>query len=148
MLKIKLARFGKRGQPHFRIIINEAKSKRDGKYIALIGRYVPTQQPKILELDVEQYKNWMGKGAQPTDTVAALFKRFQSGDPFPPRKPRLSKKAKTKLNAPQEPVKEVAKDKKKQTAEGKTATESKAESEQKIVNKPKTESKTKNSQVS
>ena len=47
MLKIKLARFGKKGQPHFRIILNEARSKRDGQYVALLGHYAPTAVPKI-----------------------------------------------------------------------------------------------------
>ena len=43
MLKIKLARFGKRNQPHFRIVVNEAKDKRDGSYVALLGHYAPAQ---------------------------------------------------------------------------------------------------------
>lgn len=101
MLKIKLARFGKKHQPHFRIVVNEARDKRDGKYVAKIGHYAPTLQPKILEIDVEAYEAWIKKGAQPTETVAGLFKRFQSDNPFPPKK-RISKKAKAKLNQPKE----------------------------------------------
>jgi len=93
MLKIKLARFGKRNQPHYRIVINEARSKRDGQYTALLGHYAPSQTPKILELDLKAYEAWIAKGAQPTDTVAALAKRAASKTPFPPKKPRLSKKA-------------------------------------------------------
>lgn len=102
MLKIKLARFGKRHQPHYRIVINEARDKRDGSYVAAIGRYVPAEQPKILEIDMEAYKDWMAKGAQPTDTVASLVARYESGNPFPAKKPSLSKKAKAKLAAPAE----------------------------------------------
>ena len=97
MLKIKLARFGKRNQPHYRIVINEARSKRDGKYIDLLGIYAPTQTPKILKLNLDLYKEWMAKGAQPTDTVAALAKRVESGNPFPEKTKQLSKKAKAKL---------------------------------------------------
>lgn len=108
MLKIKLARFGKRHQPHFRIVINEARDKRDGSYVAAIGRYVPAEQPKILEIDLEAYKDWMSKGAQPTDTVASLVKRYESGNPFPAKKPSLSKKAKAKLAAPAEEAAPVA----------------------------------------
>lgn len=107
MLKIKLARFGKTKQPHFRIVINEDRDKRDGQYVAQVGRYVPAQIPKILEIDVEAYKGWLKKGAQPTDTVAALFARFESGNPFPPKKPQLSRKAKVKAEAAQKAAEEA-----------------------------------------
>ncbi len=97
MLKIKLARFGKKNQPHYRIVVNEARSKRDGAYTALLGHYAPTQTPKLLQIDMKEYKAWLTKGAQPTDTVAELAKRFESGTPFPPKKAKPSKKAKAKL---------------------------------------------------
>jgi len=109
MLKIKLARFGKRNQPHYRIVVTEARSKRDGKYTALLGQYAPTQTPKILKMDLTAYKEWVAKGAQPTDTVAALAKRLESGTPFPEKKAQLSKKAKTKLEAAAQEKAEAAK---------------------------------------
>jgi small subunit ribosomal protein S16 len=99
MLKIKLARFGKRNQPHYRIVVTEARSKRDGQYTALLGHYAPTQEPKILELDLKTYGEWVTKGAQPTPTVASLAKRYESGTPFPQKAPQLSKKAKAKMVA-------------------------------------------------
>lgn len=99
MLRIKLARFGKKGQPHYRIVVNEARDKRDGRYVAKVGHYAPTQQPKILEVDVKAFDEWIQKGAQPTETVAALVTRFKSGNPFPPKKNKLSKKAKAKRAA-------------------------------------------------
>ncbi len=99
MLKVKLARFGKKKQPHFRIVVNEARDKRDGKYVALLGHYEPTQTPKTLLIDLDAYKTWLAKGAQPTDTVAALVKRYESGNPFPERKAKPSKKAKAKVAA-------------------------------------------------
>lgn len=98
MLKIKLARFGKKHQAHYRIVVNEARDKRDGKYVALIGHYSPVV-PKKLEIDVEVYEEWLKKGAKPTETVASLFKRFQSGNPFPVKKTGPSKKAKAKAEA-------------------------------------------------
>ncbi len=104
MLKIKLARFGKRKQPHYRIVINEAREKRDGKYVEAIGSYAPTMTPKVLEVDMTKYEGWLKKGAQPTDTVLALVTRFKSGNPFPAKKAKLSKKAKAKLAAPKEEV--------------------------------------------
>lgn len=106
MLKIKLARFGKKHQAHYRIVVNEARDRRDGKYVALIGHYSPVV-PKKLEIDVKVYEEWIKKGAQPTETVAALFKRFQSGNPFPTKKAGLSKKAKAKAAAAKEESKET-----------------------------------------
>lgn len=102
MLKIKLARFGKKGQPHFRIIVNEARSKRDGKYVALLGHYAPTANPKILDFDLVAFSEWVKKGAQPTETVAGLAKRVESGNPFPEKKKRPSKKAVAKAAAQKE----------------------------------------------
>lgn len=111
MLKIKLARFGKKNQAHYRIVVNEARDKRDGKYVALLGNYSPSYQPKVLELDVKAYEDWMAKGAQPTETVAALYKRAKSGKSLPEKKAKLSKKARAKLEAAKEdkkPVEELA----------------------------------------
>lgn len=99
MLKIKLARFGKKKQPHYRIVVNEARDKRDGAYVDAIGHYAPTMTPKVLEIDMVKYADWRKKGAQPTETVAALVTRFESGNPFPARPAKLSKKAKAKAAA-------------------------------------------------
>jgi len=102
MLKVKLARFGKRNQPHYRIVVNEARDKRDGSYVALVGHYAPTQVPKTLEINMVEYNKWIAQGAQPTDTVASLVKRFESGNSFPEKKAQLSKKAKAKLESEKE----------------------------------------------
>jgi small subunit ribosomal protein S16 len=99
MLKIKLARFGKKKQPMYRIVVNEAKSKRDGQYVALVGRYAPTESPKVLEINMKEYEAWLAKGAQPTETVMALAKRLKSGNPFPPKKAQPNRKAKAKATA-------------------------------------------------
>lgn len=99
MLKIKLARFGKRNQPHYRFVVTEAKSKRDGQYTENLGHYAPTQTPKVLEVDVAAYDAWLAKGAQPTETVHSLVERFRSGNPFPTKAKQLSKKAKAKQAA-------------------------------------------------
>jgi small subunit ribosomal protein S16 len=140
MLKIKLARFGKRKQPHYRIVINEARDKRDGSYVAQVGRYVPTETPKVLEFNVEEYKGWLKKGAQPTDTVASLFTRFESGNPFPEKKPKLSRKAKAKLEAAKQEVEEA----KNKPVEKPKVEEPKveAEAEKPAAEEPKVEVKT------
>ncbi len=124
MLKIKLARFGKRNQPHYRFVVVEGKSKRDGAYAANLGHYAPTAEPKILSIDIAEYKKWLKNGAQPTETVAALARRFESGTPFPAKAKKPSKKVRAKAEAekaaaaeaaqvaaeaPTAPVEEVAK---------------------------------------
>jgi len=124
MLKIKLARFGKKNQAHYRIVVNEARDRRDGKYVALLGHYSPSYQPKVLEIDIKAYEEWIAKGAQATDTVAALYKRVKSGKLFPEKKARLSKKAKAKLLAAKE---------EKKAAEQKPAEEKPAKAEEKPV---------------
>lgn len=78
MLRIKLSRVGRRGQPYYRIIIAEKRSKRDGEAIAQVGFYSTLGKTKEVRFDVAEYQRWLTQGAQPTDTVAALFKKFQS----------------------------------------------------------------------
>lgn len=74
MLKIKLSRTGKTHEPHYRIVVVEAKSKRDGKYVENLGHYSPLN--KELVLDMVRFDDWKKKGAQPTTTVASLAKRI------------------------------------------------------------------------
>jgi len=142
MLKIKLARFGKKNQPHYRMVVTEAKSKRDGKYVEKIGHYAPAQTPKILEIDVKRYNYWVSQGATPTDTVAALFKRYQSGKPFPPKKKKLSKKAKAKLAEAdkEKETKEVEKDHK-ETTEKSDETKENEPNNQKVAEEKNQEQK-------
>ncbi len=102
MLKIKLARVGKNKQPHYRFVINEARDKRDGQAVEIIGHYAPAEKPKILEVNLLKYDAWLAKGAQPTETVRSLITRLKSGNPFPPKKAKLSKKAIAKRDAPKE----------------------------------------------
>ncbi|OGY17266.1 MAG: 30S ribosomal protein S16 [Candidatus Chisholmbacteria bacterium RIFCSPHIGHO2_01_FULL_49_18] len=72
MLKIKLFPTGKRNQRKFRIVIAEARSKREGKYLEVLGFYDPLTDPATLSLDKERYQQWIKKGAQPTQTVRLL----------------------------------------------------------------------------
>jgi len=77
MLKVKLSRQGKRNQAHYRVVIQEAKSKRDGKIVEKIGFYDPLTKPATIEIDLKKYKNWLTKGAQPTNTVKNLVERVK-----------------------------------------------------------------------
>ena len=72
MLKIKLFRTGKKGHALYRIVVAEARSKRDGKHSDLLGTYDPHAVPAGFILDMEKYTNWLKKGAQPTETVRKL----------------------------------------------------------------------------
>lgn len=102
MLKIKLTRLGKKSEPRYRIVVNQARCRRDGEYVAQLGIYQPTMSPKVLQLDLKAYKQWLKKGAQPTETVAFLAKVVEEGKGFPSKKPTLSKKAQAKLKAEEE----------------------------------------------
>lgn len=73
MLKIRLKRTGRRGQPHYRIVVMESASPRDGKSIEEIGYYNPRNKPTTFEVDQEAAAKWLAKGAQPSDTVAQYF---------------------------------------------------------------------------
>ncbi len=72
MLKIKLSRTGKKHQPSYRIVVAERRSKRDGKFVALLGHFNPLTSPSTIVLDTKSYDEWLAKGAQPTNTVRAI----------------------------------------------------------------------------
>lgn len=74
-VKIRLKRLGKKKSPHYRIVVADSRSPRDGKSIDELGIYTPQLNATELRLDVEKAKHWLSKGAQPTDTVRALFKK-------------------------------------------------------------------------
>ena len=73
-VKIRLKRLGKLKTPHYRIVVADSRTKRDGRVIEEIGRYVPTNDPSIIEVNSERALYWLGVGAQPTEQVAALLK--------------------------------------------------------------------------
>lgn len=72
MLRIKLARIGKKGQPQYHIVVIEDRTKSVTRHVAEIGYYNPLTKPKEIRLDQAAYQSWVGKGARPTDTVRAL----------------------------------------------------------------------------
>ncbi|MEZ5002808.1 MAG: 30S ribosomal protein S16 [Chitinophagales bacterium] len=72
--KIRLQRHGRKGKPFYKIVIADARAKRDGKFIERIGAYDPTSVPATIDLNVDSALHWLLKGAQPTDTVKAILK--------------------------------------------------------------------------
>jgi small subunit ribosomal protein S16 len=72
-VKIRLARHGSKGAPFYRIVVADSRSPRDGKFIDRIGTYNPRTQPSDIKVDEEKAREWLGKGAQPTDQVKKLL---------------------------------------------------------------------------
>ncbi|MGH3327036.1 MAG: 30S ribosomal protein S16 [Streptomycetales bacterium] len=96
-VKIKLKRLGKIRQPHYRIVVADARAKRDGRVIEEIGQYHPKEDPSFIKVDSERARYWLGVGAQPTDPVAAILRvtgdwqRFKGLPAPPPMKTRAEK---------------------------------------------------------
>ena len=72
MLKIKLARTGRKNEPHYRVVVVEARSKLSGKNVEVLGSYDPTDPKNQLLIDKNRYTDWLKLGAQPTQTVRQL----------------------------------------------------------------------------
>lgn len=73
-VKIRLARHGSKGNPFYRIVVADARSPRDGAFIERIGTYDPQAEPSAITVDEQKARDWIGKGAQPTDQVRNLLK--------------------------------------------------------------------------
>jgi small subunit ribosomal protein S16 len=100
--KIKLMRLGKMREPHYRIVVADSRTKRDGRSIEAIGEYHPKSDPSIIRVDSERAQYWLGVGAQPTEAVAAIFRvtgdwqRFKglpAPEPMKVAAPKADKKA-------------------------------------------------------
>lgn len=72
--KIRLKRFGKIRAPFYRVVVADSRTKRDGRVIEEIGKYHPTEEPSLIEIQSERVQYWLGVGAQPTEQVLALLK--------------------------------------------------------------------------
>jgi len=72
--KIKLMRLGKMREPHYRIVVADSRTKRDGRSIETIGEYHPKSDPSVIKVDGDRAAYWLGVGAQPTEAVAAILK--------------------------------------------------------------------------
>ena len=72
--RIRLARIGSKKNPVYRVVVADSRSPRDGKFIEIVGRYNPQTDPSTIELDEAKIKDWISKGAQPSDSVQKLLK--------------------------------------------------------------------------
>ena len=74
VVKLRLMRMGKKKQPTYRVVAADSRSPRDGRFIEIVGRYNPQTDPSTIDLDEAKIKDWMAKGAQPTQPVSRLIK--------------------------------------------------------------------------
>jgi small subunit ribosomal protein S16 len=101
--KIKLMRLGKMRAPYYRIVVADARTKRDGRSIETIGKYHPKEDPSFIEVDAERVAYWLGVGAQPTEAVEAILKvtgdwqQFKGLPAPPPMKVKEAKRDKKEL---------------------------------------------------
>ena len=75
MVKIRLKRIGAKKAPAYRLVVADSRYPRNGKFIEEIGYYSPIAEPVLLNIDADKAKDWISKGAQPTETVKALLKK-------------------------------------------------------------------------
>ena len=73
-VKMRLMRMGQKKAPFYRVVVADAHSPRDGRFIDEVGYYDPTVEPSVIKFDEENTKKWLANGAQPTDRVAKLLK--------------------------------------------------------------------------
>jgi small subunit ribosomal protein S16 len=73
-VKLRLTRVGSKKNPIYRVVAADSRSPRDGKFIEIVGRYNPQTEPSTIELDEDRVKDWLSKGAQPTEPVQKLLK--------------------------------------------------------------------------
>lgn len=74
-VRIRLTRHGKKKSPHYRIVAADIQSKRDGRFLEIVGTYDPNTKPATVSLKAERVKYWLDNGATPSDTVASLLRK-------------------------------------------------------------------------
>jgi small subunit ribosomal protein S16 len=73
-VKIRLARHGSKKNPVYRVVVADSRNPRDGRTLETIGQYNPQPDPSLIDIDTDKAREWLAKGAQPTETVAKLLK--------------------------------------------------------------------------
>ena len=81
MLMIRLARFGSKKKPTSRVVVIEKERARDGRAVEIVGHYNPVSQPQVVSLKLDRIEHWMKSGAQPSDTVARLMRKYPVPEP-------------------------------------------------------------------
>lgn len=82
MVRIRLRRVGSTHQPHYRVVVADQESPRDGRFIEIVGSYNPRTEPGSIELNEERVYHWLSVGAQPSESVEKLFKKVKLDERF------------------------------------------------------------------
>lgn len=133
-VKIRLKRFGKKRSPFYRVVVMDSHTKRDGRAIEEIGKYHPTEEPSVIEVDSARALYWLGVGAQPSEQVVALLKLTGDWQTFKGEKGATNTvKPQVAKASPEDRIKEAAKAAERQKAakavEREKAAKAKAEEE-------------------
>jgi small subunit ribosomal protein S16 len=106
-VKIRLMRVGKKKQPTYRVVVADARSPRDGRFLEILGQYAPRQEPSLVTIDNERALHWLNAGAQPTESAAKLLQIAGVWDAYKDAngkvaasKPKVKSKAKTVKETP------------------------------------------------
>lgn len=86
MLRIRLRRIGKKRQPYYRVVVANQQAKRDGAFLETLGSYDPHANPPAIDLDETKARDWLGKGAQPSEAAEKLLRRVGILEPAAPVK--------------------------------------------------------------
>ncbi len=78
MVKIRLRREGSKDRPYYKVVVVDGRARRDGAYIDQVGTYNPMLEADGAKIDLEKIDSWIGKGAQPSDTVRSLIKKARA----------------------------------------------------------------------
>ena len=81
-VKIRLMRVGKKKQPTYRVVVADARSPRDGRFLEILGQYAPRQEPSVVTIDSDRALHWLRAGAQPTESAAKLLQIAGVWDAF------------------------------------------------------------------
>ena len=77
MLTIRLARIGKKKHPYYRVVVTEKTRPRNGRFVEVVGTYDPLKKPAAVQINNDRVEYWLGRGAQPSDTVRSLIRSNQ-----------------------------------------------------------------------
>ena len=78
MVVIRLRRAGSKKRPFFRIVVTDSRAARDSRFVEILGHYNPRTKPALVDIDKDRVAYWIGKGAQPSDSVRTLIARHLS----------------------------------------------------------------------
>ncbi len=109
-VKIRLARHGAKKAPFYRVVAADGRSRRDGRFLEIIGRYDPRTEPSTVELDLDKVDAWLAKGAQPTEAAEKLIAIARGEKAAPAEEAKVSKKAQAKAAADAEAAAKAAED--------------------------------------